>query len=241
MEAKQIADLDIETIIALAGMPLNKDIINPKNPAEMAERVRVTFKPVPHNYFDFEVKKYRGMLKDSLIENGVKVVDWKEATTEGDTYGFFSRLFRIRKVRRNIHAVVAVRKEPSIVRRFFMKMAEDIYSLVRNDERSVSEILKISGWADNFTIGNLQDPYNTQVITLMTLDPEFEDEKTTYDKKISIGLKNLINSMSEIVIGVSYKNFAIINMNLSDSIYKHSELNSFVRNSLVPKIYAPIK
>ena len=241
MEAKQIADLDLKTITALAGMPTKNDIINPKNPREMAERVRVTFKPVPHNYFEGEVKNYRNRLKEALINNGVKVVDWKEATIEADTYGFFSRLFRIRKVRRNIHAVVAVRKEPSILRRFFMKIAESIYSLVRHDERSVSEILKISGWADNFTIGNLQDPYNTQVITLMTLDPEFEDENISYDKKISIGLKNLINSMSEIVIGVSAEKFAIINMNLSDSMYKHEELDSFVSKSLVPKIYAPIK
>ncbi len=241
MEAKQIADLDVKTIIGLAGMPINKDIINPKNPVEMAERVRVTFKPVPPHYFDSEVKNFREALKGSLIKNGVTVIDWKEATTPGDTYGFFSRLFRIRKVRGNIHAVVAVRKEPSLVRRFFMKMAEDIYSFVRNDDRSVSEILKISGWADNFTIGNLQDPYNTQVITLKTLDPEFEDEDLAYDKKISIGLKNLINSMSEIVIGVSDKKFGIINMNLSDSIYEHNGLDSFVLKSLVPKIYAPIK
>ena len=76
---------------------------------------------------------------------------------------------------------------------------------------------------------------------MMNLDPEFEDKSTTYDRKISLGLKNLISTMSEIVIGVSPSNFAIINMNLSDSLYMHSELNDFVTKSLIPKIYAPIK
>ena len=69
MDTKKLADLDVRTITALAGMPINKDIINPKNPHEMAEKVRVTFKPLPEGYFESEVKRFRADLKDTLEAN----------------------------------------------------------------------------------------------------------------------------------------------------------------------------
>ena len=169
------------------------------------------------------------------------MISWEDATTEDVSYGIFSRLMGLRSVRRKVNAVIDVKKRLSPFRWFLSKVAENIYRMVRKDSLSVSSILKISGWADDFTVGYLQDPYNTQVITIMSLDPEFENEDTTYERKISLGLKNLINNMSEIVIGVSDSKFAIINMNLSDSIYRHDQLDDFVLYSLIPKIYAPIK
>ena len=57
-----IADLDLQTIAALSGMPKVKNLVNPKNPAEMSERVIVTFKPIPKNYPDAGISAYR---KDS--------------------------------------------------------------------------------------------------------------------------------------------------------------------------------
>ena len=59
MENGHIADVELSTIAVLSGMPVNKDIINPKMPREMAERVKVTFRPVPANYYEGNVKNYR--------------------------------------------------------------------------------------------------------------------------------------------------------------------------------------
>ena len=236
-----IADLGLQTIAALAGMPKIKNLVNPKNPAEMSERVTVTFKPLPKNYRQTEISAYRERLRNALLSNGVNVISWEDATTENSSYGMFSKLMGLRSVKRKVNAVIDVKKKLSPIRWFLSKIAENIYRLARKDSLSVSSILKMSGWADDFTVGYLQDPYNTQVITIMSLDPAFENEDTTYDEKISIGLKNLIASMSEIVIGVSRRNFGIINMNLSDSIYTHDQLDDFVLYSLIPKIYAPIK
>ncbi|MDE0159391.1 MAG: non-ribosomal peptide synthase [Candidatus Dadabacteria bacterium] len=240
-ESQGIADLDLRTIAALSGMPKIKNLVNPKNPTEMSERVIVTFKPLPKNYPNTEINAYRERLRNSLLSNGANVISWEDATTEDASYGMFSKLMGLKSVRRKVNAVIDVKKKLSPIRWFLSKVAENIYRIVRKDSLSVSSILKISGWADDFTVGYLQDPYNTQVITIMSLDPEFENEDTTYERKISLGLKNLINNMSEIVIGVSHRNFAIINMNLSDSIYAHDQLDDFVLYSLIPKIYAPIK
>ena len=240
MKNGNIADLDLKSIITLAGMPVNKDIINPKNPDEMASRVKVTFRPLPDNYYESEVKRFRESLINCLRDNGVQVIPWEEASSAEES-GFLSKILKTRKVKRSIHAVVDVKRNSSPTRAVLSRFAEAIYSFMRNSERSVMDILKISGWADDFTARYVQDPFNTQIITLMNLDPEFEDSSTTYDRKIALGLKNLISTMSEIVIGVSHSNFGIINMNLSDSIYKHSSLNDFVSKSLIPKIYAPIK
>lgn len=236
----RIADLGVDTIASLAGMPRSKKMVNPKNPAEMGERVTVTFKPLPRGYGHAEIIRYRERLRESLLRHGVKVIDWKDAVSS-ENLGPFSRLLGLGSVRRRVNAVIDVKKRRSPLKWFLSRVAEGIYGLVRNESLSVSGILKISGWADDFTVGCLQDPYNTQVITIMSLDPEFENEDTTYDEKIAIGLRNLIANMSEIVIGVSPRNFAIINMNLSDSIYAHDRLDEFVLYSLVPKMYAPIK
>ncbi len=240
-DCQGIADLDLQTIAALTGMPKIKNLVNPKNPTEMSERVVVTFKPIPKNYPYTEISAYRERLRNSLLQNGVNVIPWEDATTEDSSYGAFSKLMGLRSVRRKVNAVIDVKKKLSPLRWVLSKVAENIYRIVRKDSLSVSSILKISGWADDFTVGYLQDPYNTQVITIMSLDPEFENEDTTYDEKISIGLKNLITNMSEIVIGVSHSKFGITNMNLSDSIYAHDQLDDFVLYSLIPKIYAPIK
>lgn len=235
-----IADLDVDTITVLSGMPLNKNMVNPKEPKDMAEKVRVTFRPLPEPYYEPDIINFRQSLLKCLKENRVEVVPWDEATSSGASGGLLS-IFNSRRVKRNINAVVDVKRNQSSVKRLLSRIAEGIYGLVRNSDRSVMSIIKISGWADDFTAKHVQDPFNTQIITLMDLNPEFEDKSTTYDRKIVLGLNNLISTMSEIVIGVSNRNFTIVNMNLSDSLYVLEELDEFVSKSLIPKIYAPIK
>ncbi len=239
--SRKLADIDLKTIVSLTGMPRLRNCANPIDPNEMASNVRVSFRPVPGRYGEERIKSFSGKLKDSLQRIGVTIVPWEEATVQDNAFGIISRIFKIRRVKRDINAVVDVKRSPSILRRALSALAEWIYGIVRKPGRSVMEILKISGWADDFTQKYIQDPFSTQVITIVPLEKEFENEETTYDVKIEIGLSHLIGTMSEIVIGVSDENFAIINMNLSDSVYSHGQLDGFVLNSLVPKIYAPIK
>lgn len=239
MDSKQFADLELKTIITLAGMPPQKDLVNPRQPLEMAKRVRVTFRPLPRDYGNQIVIKFRELLENKLRESGVNVIPWEEASEMSD--GWVSKVLRTRKVKRNIHAVVDVRREYSLTRTFFSNVAEKMYGYFRRPDMSVMEILKVSGWADDFTARYVQDPFNTQIITLMPLEPEFADKNTTYDRKIAIGMQNLIATMSEIVMGIAPDKFSLVNMNLSDSIYLNEGMDDFVMNSLIPKIYAPIK
>jgi hypothetical protein len=240
MNDTQLADLDLETIISLAGIPPQKDIINPKNPLEMAKRVRVTFRPLPNGYGNETIIRFRNTLEEKLKHYGVQVVPWKEAA-EIVPNSLMAKILRIRKVKSSIDAVIDVDRPYSLLRKVLSNMAEAIYRQVRSPDMSVMEILRTSGWADNITAKYLQDPYNTQIITMTSLNKEFVDENTPYDQKIALGLKDLIRTMSEIVIGVSEDKFSIINMNLSDSIFPAEQLDEFIRNSLIPKIYAPIK
>jgi len=239
MDSQEFADLQLKTIITLAGMPPQKDLVNPRKPLEMAKRVRVTFRPLPRDYGNQIVIKFREKLETKLKEHGVNVIPWDEASEMSD--GWISKILRTRKVKRNIHAVVDVRREYSLTRKFFSGVAEKMYGYLRRPDMSVMEILKVSGWADDFTARYVQDPFNTQIITLMPLEPEFADKNTTYDRKIAIGMQNLIATMSEIIMGIAPDKFSLVNMNLSDSIYLNEAMDDFVMNSLIPKIYAPIK
>ena len=239
MDNHKLADLELSTIISLTGMPPQKELINPRMPSEMAKRVRITFRPLPKDFGNQIIVRFREKLEQKMRENGVQVVPWDEAAEVPP--GIISRILRTRKVSSSIHAVVDVKREYSLTRKLFSALAEKIYVRTRKPERSVMEILKISGWADDFTVRYVQDPFNTQVITLMPLEPEFVDGKTSYDRKIVIGLNNLITTMSEIVMGIAPDRFSLVNMNLSDSIYLNAEMDEFILYSLIPKIYAPIK
>ncbi|MGH7806614.1 MAG: hypothetical protein ACRENT_00810 [Thermodesulfobacteriota bacterium] len=236
----QIADLDLETIISLAGIPPQKDIINPRDPKEMGKRVKVTFRPLPDGYGNKIIIEFRNTLEEKLKHYGVQVVPWKEAA-EIVPNSIISKILRTRKVKSSIHAVIDIDRPYSPIRKIVSRFAERMYRYFRSPDMSVMEILKSSGWADNFTARHLQDPFNTQIITITCLNPEFADDGTPYDKKIAIGLQDLIRTMSEIVIGVSEDRFSIINMNLSDSTFFKEQLDDFITNSLIPKIYAPIK
>jgi hypothetical protein len=66
MADSQLADLDLKTILSLAGMPPQKEIINPRNPREMAERVKVTFRPLPGGYDNRAVIEFRKELEEKL-------------------------------------------------------------------------------------------------------------------------------------------------------------------------------
>jgi len=235
-----LADLDLETIISIAGMPVQKELVDPRNPEEMAERVRVTFRPVPNEYGNQTIIKFWNLLQKKLSQHGVQVLPWKEAS-DIDPTSLLSKILRIRKVKRNIDAVIDVERPYSPLRRLLTNFAEWLYAYLRTPDRPVTEIVKLSGWADDITAKYVQDPYNTQVITIMPLNYEFVDSNTSYDRKITIGLQNIIRTMSNIVIGVSDDKFSIINMNLSDSTYSIPQLDEFILNSLIPKIYAPIK
>lgn len=239
MNSHKLADLELSTIITLAGMPPQKELVNPRMPSEMAKKVRVTFRPLPKDFGNQVIIRFREKLEQKLRENGVQLIPWDEAAEVPP--GIISKILRTRKVKSSIHAVVDVKREYSLTRSILSALAEKIYVRTRKPERSVMEILKISGWADDFTARYVQDPFNTQIITLMPLEPEFADGNTTYDRKIALGLKNLITTMSEIVMGIAPDRFSLVNMNLSDSIYRNEELDEFVLKSLIPKIYAPIK
>ncbi len=239
MDSQKFADLELKTIITLAGMPPQKDLVNPRKPLEMAKRVRVTFRPLPRDYGNQIVIKFREKLENKLKEHGVNVIPWDEAAEISD--GWVSKLLKTRKVKRNIHAVVDVKREYSLTRTFLSGIAERMYSYFRKPDMSVMEILRVSGWADDFTARYVQDPFNTQILTLMPLEPEFANQSTPYDRKIAIGIQNLIATMSEIIMGIAPDKFSLVNMNLSDSIYLNEAMDDFVLNSLIPKIYAPIK
>jgi hypothetical protein len=236
----ELADLDLETIISLAGMPVQKELVDPRDPKQMAEKVRVTFRPLPKGYANKTIIDFRYKLYEKLTQSGVHVIQWNKASDiEPDS--LISKILRIRKVKRNINAVIDVDRPYSKLRRLMTNLAEKIYYILRSPNKSVTEIIRTSGWADDLTKKHVQDPFNTQVVTLMLLNDEFADTNTPYERKISIGLQNIIRTMSEVVIGVSEERISIINMNLSDSTFSVAELDEFMLNSFIPKIYAPIK
>src|SRR5919108_1632053 len=133
MPDSQIADLDLKTIISLTGMPPQKDIINPRNPSEMAQRVKVTFRPLPNGYNNETIIRFRNTLEEKLRHSGVQVIPWKEAT-EITQESFLLKVLRIRKVKHGIHAVIDIDRPYSPIRKLMSSFAEWMYSHLRSPD-----------------------------------------------------------------------------------------------------------
>ncbi|MDM9385357.1 non-ribosomal peptide synthase [Chlorogloeopsis sp. ULAP01] len=220
------------------------------DPQVMAQKLTVTFRPLPKGYEQIEIIKFREELATKLKDYGVKVLPWEEATTEFNYLislpkTSLKKTIKIKNVKAEIDAVIDVENPPFLLRKLGICVAENLYQIYssllwKNREVSVSRIAKLSSWAEDHTAKYIEDPTNTQVITLTKLDQEFVNPLLPYQQKIKIGLNTLIRTFSEMVIGVSEEKISILNMNLSDSVFPRSEIENFVTNSLIPKVFVPI-
>ncbi len=216
----------------------------------MARKLAITFRPVVQNQTKAEIQIFSHELEAALQTLGVRVIPWEEATKEY-RYDFkismlgWQTTFKKRMVKSNINAVVDLEKMPSLLSKARIIFAELFYFLythfwVKGQKISVSKIAMLTGWAENHAALQLEDPTNTQVIMLTELDREFANPQLPYPQKVKIGLNTLVRTFSEIVIGVSDSNLSILNMNLSDSTFPRSQMQEFVLNSLIPKVFVPI-
>jgi hypothetical protein len=222
-------------------------IIDPKL---MAQKLTITFRPVPKGYKNVEVLKFREELQQKFREYGVQVLSWEQATTEF-RYEFkipvlnWKQSIKTRVVKTGINAVVDVDRPPSLRSKAETFAAEKFYQLyskliLKDRKISVSRIAGLIGWAEECAAKYVEDPTNTQVIVLTELDKEFVNYEIPYQQKITRGLNTLVRTFSEIVIGVAESKFSILNMNLSDSVFARDEIDTFVLKSIIPKVYVPI-
>lgn len=216
----------------------------------MAKKLTVTFKPLPQGYRNSTVIEFRQELAAKLEAYGVKVEPWTEATTR---FAYTINLplihwkwtIKTRAVRMRVNAVIDVERPLTLRDRLGILISESLYQLyakffLNGHPLSVARIAKLSSWAEEHAAKYIEDPNNTQVITLTELDEEFVNPSLPYQQKIRLGLNALVRTFSEIVIGVSSRKISILNMNLSDSVYARQNLDRFVIKSLIPKIFVPI-
>ena len=216
----------------------------------MANMLRVTFRPLPKDYRNPSVIRFRNKLFQILRENGVKVEDW-DATIKDYYYKIrlplINRVIKIKTklVNSDIDAVIDIERYPSLIGKFKSYVAEKIYQIykrlfARGKDISIPQIAMFISWAEEHAAKHIEDPTNTQVIVLTSLDKQFTSQKIPYQSKIEIGINTLIRTFSEIVIGVSDSMISILNMNLSDSIFPKENIENFVAKSLIPKVFVPI-
>ncbi|NEQ43495.1 MAG: non-ribosomal peptide synthase [Leptolyngbya sp. SIOISBB] len=219
------------------------------DPTVMAQQLKVTFRPLPANYKNETIIKFRQDLEDKLTASGVTVVPWEAATQESEyemTLPIINRQRTVKStaVKAAINAMIDVERHPSLLGKLKVCVAENLYQFysrfwLKDRKLSVSKIAQFISWAEE-NIHDLQDPTNTQVIVLTELDEKFINPELSYQKKIPIGVNTLVRTFSEIVVGVSESRLSILNMNLSDSVFPTALADGFVAQSLIPKIFVPI-
>ncbi|MCF2150494.1 non-ribosomal peptide synthase [Desmonostoc muscorum LEGE 12446] len=246
--------LNLQTIGRLIGgfaeqlsVEYKPPIIDPKI---MAQKLIVTFKPLPSSYNNQEILNFRQELKEKLRDYGVKILSWEEAIAEFN-YDLMlpiinkKKNFKFKGVKSEVNAIIDVEIPPSFIRRLGIIVAEFVYqiysSLILNERKlPVIKIARLSSWAEDYAAKYVDNPSKTQVIVITKIDHDFINPVIPYKQKINIGLNTLIRTFSEIVIGVSSDKISILNMNLSDSIFTRNEISNFVLKSLIPKVFVPI-
>ena len=215
----------------------------------MAQKLAVTFRPLPKGYKNQPIIEFREKLRQKLATYGVQIKSWEQATKEFD-YELkiplinLTKTIKTRAVKAGISAVVDVERSPSWFDKAKIWLAERIYRfysrfILKNRRISVLKITQFISWAEE-NARQLEEPNNTQEIVLTDLDKKFTDVNIPYQQRIPIGVSTLIKTFSEIVIGVSGDRLSILNMNLSDSTFPTQETDNFILKSLIPKIYVPI-
>lgn len=220
------------------------------DPRAMAQKLTVTFRPLPSGYTNKIVLKFREELELKLREYGVTIEPWHQATRDFSYQVKFplirwKQTIKTRVVKAEVDAVIDVERPPSLRTKVKNFVAERLYQIYtrffRKEQKiSIARIAKLIGWAEEHAAKYVENPTTTQVIILTELDQEFVNPQLPYQQKIGIGINTLIRTFSEIVIGVSKAKISILNMNLSDSLFAKSELDKFVFKSLIPKIFVPI-
>lgn len=247
-------DLSLQTIGRLIGGFCNRNasgFIPPViDPQAMAKKLKVTFKPLPPNYQETSILKFRDTLEQTLRNCGVQIEPWQTATKEFSyelkiPLTSWKKTIRTQAIKADISAVIDVERPPSdVISKAKIWIAERLYQfysrfVLKGRKISVAKIAQFISWAEQ-NIQPLEDPTNTQVIVLTKLNQTFVNPDLPYQQKIPIGVNTLIRTFSEIVIGVSETQLSILNMNLSDSVFSAGAIDEFVLNSLIPKIYVPI-
>ncbi|MCJ8281322.1 MAG: non-ribosomal peptide synthase [Rivularia sp. ALOHA_DT_140] len=244
--SKYLSPATIGRLIGEASSPASRVPII--DPLMMAKNLRVTFKPLPKNFRDEVIQKFREELEVKLRETGVEVEPWLESTREAAyiiDIPFINKQikFKTRAVRSNINAVITVEQKASLAQTIKSFLAEIFYRfysrfVLGNRKMSAARITQLLGWALDHTM--VEDPTNTQTIVLTDFNEKFNDPNLEYQEKIPMGVEILLATKSQIAVGVSNEKVSILNMNLSDSIYSTEQMDRFVTYSLIPKIYVPI-
>ncbi|MDZ8027582.1 MAG: hypothetical protein RMX97_23200 [Nostoc sp. DedQUE11] len=246
--------LNLQTIGRLIGGFAQQSSVEYKppiiDPKIMAQKLIVTFKPLPSSYNNQKILKFRQELQEKLKYYGVKILSWEEAIAEFN-YDLIlpiinkKKNFKFKGVKSEVNAIIDVEIPPSFIRKLGIFAAETVYqiysTLILNDRKlPVIKIARLSSWAEDYAAKYVDNPSKTQVIVITNIDHDFINPLIPYKQKINIGLNTLIRTFSEIVIGVSSDKISILNMNLSDSIFTRNEISSFVLKSLIPKVFVPI-
>lgn len=242
--------LSLSTIGRLIGGEDSSTHLPVIDPQVMAQKVSVTFRPLPKGYDNSTILRFREALEHQLQHQGAQVMSWRDATREF-SYNLtipvlgWKKTFQTRTVKTSVDAVIDVVRSPSLWSRIKNLAAEAVYwlythTLASGQTLSIPRIAMLIGWAEEHAAKTVEDPTRTQVIMLTDLNPEFTDSQTPYHQKIDIGINALIRTFSEIMIGVSDERISILNMNLSDSVFPKANLEQFVAKSLIPKIFVPI-
>lgn len=206
---------------------------------EMADKMNVTFFPIEGKNISQNVLHFRDRLKKTLIDLNVNIVPYEKSLTKISLFKAFKSLFKV--ILNNI--IYAINKifhlpEKNIYMSF--EVVRYIFKRVKV-KKGISIICVGEQETENLPMQFIYSFKDNSVITILDF-PKHINENSSFDEHFETAMNLFVHNMTNIVLGVSDKDWILYNFNGSHPVFPiDSNFKDYVLNALIPKIVAPIR
>lgn len=208
-------------------------------PADMADKMNITFFPYVGKDTSDNVVNFSNKLKETFKELNVNIVPYNEALT---------KISILKSIKTSIkvlfgNVVFIVRKAFGLPENGHYFNLDAIKYLFKRTKikKGISVIVLGEQNENNLPMQYIFSFKDNSVITILDF-PKNINEKSTFHEHFDEALKLFAHNMTNIVLGVDSEKWLLYNFNASHPIFPiNKDFKENILHALVPKIVAPIR
>jgi len=200
---------------------------------DMADKLNITFYPYKKETLSPEILHFKEKLLEEFIKLKVNVVPFADSLERTPLKKIFRRLFRI--TINNLGNIFGMKNH-------YVPFAAIINLLrVKKIKTGISVIALGENNTWNLPMDHTSSFTKSSVITIVDL-PKNINAETTFSEHFDTAMTLFAYHMTNIVIGVTKKDWILYNFNASHPTYNYSSnFQKGILHGLIPKIVAPIR
>jgi hypothetical protein len=209
------------------------------SPEDMAKNLKVTFFPILGKNINENVRSFSEVLKEAMLELGVKIFDYDDCL---ETVPLFKRFRRVVYIILN-NVNFLIKKFTGLKNDEYYIPLSSIRRIIRKERLKKDFCVIALGELDaDFLPMQFISSFKHNSIVHILQFPDDINQNTNFHQHYQKAMSLFSYHMANIVVSVDSDKWMLYNFNASHPIFKR-DLKDFkddILNSLIPKIYAPI-